>query len=145
MTRPSLFTRKKPTPLSQAQGAPSGSKPPQDKAAPSSLVKVTPDVPEPNTEQPNKRQKARDIGDTNVTEEELYQWRRKTQEDKDSFILKGTSELLVHLHHREERRLEDAASMKKAEEELTKLKEDFKSQRVELKKATRGGRISRKY
>ncbi|WOG86403.1 hypothetical protein DCAR_0205607 [Daucus carota subsp. sativus] len=133
MTRPS-FLRKKPAIQQQAQGAPSSSKPAHEKAAASSLTRTVPDAPEVPSDQPLKRKRIQwrdapclnqvarhfaDIGDTHVTEEELSKWRLKPQEDKDSFILKSTSELLVHLHDREERRLVDAASTKKTEETLS--------------------------
>lgn len=147
MPRPSLFIRKKASPQPHVEGAASGSQPPQEKAAAPKIAPVTIEIP---TEQPSKRQKSKkgdapslnrvarhfaDMGDTHVTEEELSRWRGKSQEDKDSFILKGTSELLIHLHDREERRIEDAISMKRTEEALSKLKEDFKSQKAELKRA----------
>ena len=142
MTRPSFLTQKKPTLQQTTRGAPSSSKFVQEKAATSALNRTVPNALKiKKRDSPSLNQVARlfaDIGDTNITEEELSQWRGKTEEDKDSFILKGTSELLVHLHDREERRLEDAASTKKTEETLSKLKEDYKSQRAELKKALDG-------
>ena len=85
-----------------------------------------------------------DIGDTYVEDEELSQWRGKPQQEKDSFLLKSAAEFLVHLHDKEERRLEDAAAAKKAEERFSKLKEDLKSQREEQRKALEGWKNSQK-
>ena len=155
MPRPS-FIRKKGTAAHQPDKATaSGSKQLQEKGAASALTRTIPDIPEaPSPEhQPAKRKRqlskgapamsksARhfaDMGDTYVEEGELEAWRAKPQEEKDSFLLKGAAEFLVHLHDREERRLEDVASLKKAEESLSKLREDFKSQREDLKKAQEG-------
>ena len=157
MPRPSFIGKKGAATHQPDRAAASGSKQLPDKGAASALTRTIPDIPEaPTTEQqPAKRKRqltkgapsmgksARlfaDIGDTYVDEKELDQWRAKPQEEKDTFLLKGAAEFLVHLHDREERRLEDAASLKKAEENLSKLKEDFKSQREDLKKAQDGWR-----
>ena len=156
MPRPSFLGKKGAAAHPSDKAAASGSKQPQEKAAPSTMIRTTIDVhdaPSIEQQQPAKRKRqltkgassmsksARhfaDMGDTYVDDKELDQWRAKPQEEKDTFLLKGAAEFLVHLHDREERRLEDAASLKKAEENLSKLKEDFQSQRDLLKKAQEG-------
>ena len=156
MPRPSFLGKKGAAAHPSDKAAALGSKQPQEKAAPSTMVRTTlevHDAPSTEQQQPAKRKRqltkgasslsksARlfaDMGDTYVDDKELDQWRAKPQEEKDTFLLKGAAEFLVHLHDREERRLEDAASLKKAEENLSKLKEDFKSQREDLRKAQEG-------
>ncbi|KAL1831404.1 hypothetical protein ACET3Z_001055 [Daucus carota] len=161
MPRPSFISKKGAVAHPSDKAAASGSKQPQEKAAPSTLVRAIPDAPDaPSIEQqPAKRKRqltkgapsmsksARhfaDMGDTYVDDKELDQWRAKPQGKKDTFLLKGAAEFLVHLHDREERRLEDAASLKKAEESLSKLREDFKSQREDLKRAQEGWKSCQK-
>nr|XP_017252682.1 PREDICTED: uncharacterized protein LOC108223109 [Daucus carota subsp. sativus] len=155
MPRPSFIGKKGAAAHQPDKAATSGSKQLPEKGAASAQTRTIPDIPEaPSTEQqPAKRKRqltkgapsmsksARhfaDMGDTYVDDKELDQWRAKPQEEKDTFLLKGATEFLVHLHDREERRLEDAASLKKAEENLSKLREDFKSQREDLRKAQEG-------
>nr|XP_017224627.1 PREDICTED: uncharacterized protein LOC108200871 isoform X2 [Daucus carota subsp. sativus] len=155
MPRPSFIGKKGSAVQVPEKGAASGSKQVPERVAPSTMVRTAPDshdVPSIDQQPPKRKRQltkgapsgsksARlfaDIGDTYVEDKELDQWRAKPQEQKDSFLLKGAAEFLVHLHDREERRLEDAASLKKAEENLAKLREDFKSQREDLKKAQDG-------
>ena len=155
MPRPSFIGKKGAAAHQPDKAAASGSKQVPEKVAPSTTVRTISDIPDiPSTEQqaskrkrpltkgaPSMSRSARhfaDMGDTYVDDKELDQWRAKPQEEKDNFLLKGAAEFLVHLHDREERRLEDAASLKKAEENLAKLREDFQTQRDLLKKAQEG-------
>ena len=161
MPRPSFLGKKGSAVQPADKAAASGPKQPQEKGAPSALTRTVPEVLEipSSDQQPAKRKRhlvkgassmsksARhfaDMGDTYVEDGELEKWRAKPQEEKDSFLLKGAAEFLVHLHDREERRLEDASSLKKAEENLAKLKEDFQSQRELLRKAQEGWKSSQK-
>ena len=155
MPRPSFIGKKGAAAHQPEKAAASVPKQVPEKVAPSNTARTVSEIPDvPSTEQQASKRKrplnkgappmsrsARhfaDMGDTYVDDKELDQWRAKPQEEKDNFLLKGAAEFLVHLHDREERRLEDAASLKKAEENLSKLREDFKSQREDLKKAQEG-------
>lgn len=132
-----------------AKGAPTSSKHARDAPLPDKTVAIAQDarVSDPSSKRqktgPKKRETPlnpvsryfADMGDTLVSEDEFVAWRGKPEEEKDNFLLKAGSEMLIHLMDREERRLEDAASRKKAEEDLGKLRKDFRSQSKELKQA----------
>lgn len=78
------------------------------------------------------------VGDTVISDEELWAWRAKFEEDKDAWILKASCEMLIHNMDRDDAKAVQDTRLSYLENENSHLKKDFKKLEKTLQAAENG-------